>query len=202
MSTLKDFNRSFTAMRTIAIVCLLGFFVSTTFYVLHNQRVHEHYQQQTYVITSWGTFPARYYDGRKVSRIEAQNCVEDFVKNMFAHSAETYHEHINYALNLIDEESGKRIYRDFEEGKVHKNYIRYGSHTEVQLDSVVINMDALPMEGTFYALQEVHIGKDVRSLPIAAHFQIVKGYRHEKHPYGLQLTDFDFNAYPRQPTKD
>ena len=86
MSTLKDFNRSFTTMRTLAIVCLLGFIGSTIFYMVHNQRVHEHYQKQTYVITSWGTFPARYYDGRKVSQIEAQNCVEDFVKNMFAHS--------------------------------------------------------------------------------------------------------------------
>ena len=197
MSTLKDFNRSFTAMRTVALLCVLGFVGSTVFYVIHNQRVHEHYQQQTYVITSWGTFPASYYNGRKVSRIEAQNCVEDFVKNMFAHSAETYHEHINYALNLIDEESGKRIYHDFEEGKVHKNYIRYGSHTEVKLDSVVINMNALPIEGTFYALQEVHIGKNVRSLPIAASFQIVQGYRHEKNPYGLQLTDFDFIGYQR-----
>ena len=35
------------------------------------------------------------------------------------------------------------------------------------------------------------------SLPIAARFQIVQGYRHEKNPYGLQLTDFDFIAYPR-----
>ena len=202
MSTLKDFNRSFNTMRTIAIVCLLGFVGSTIFYVHHNQQVHEHYQKQTYVITSWGTFPASYYDGRKVSQVEVQNHVETFVKNMFAHSAETYHEHINYALNLIDEESGKRIYHDFEEGKVHKNYIRYGSHTEVKLDSIVINMNALPMEGTFYALQEVHIGKDVRSLPIAASFQIVKDYRHKKNPYGLQLTDFDFIAYSRQPKKD
>ena len=198
MSTLKDFNRTFTSMRTLALVSTLGFIASTIFYVYHYQRIHEYYQQRTYVITSWGTFPASYYDGRKVSRIEAQNHVETFIKHMFAHSAETYHEHINFALNLIDEESGKRIYHDFEEGKVHKNYIRYGSHTEVKIDSVVINTNALPMEGTFYALQEVHIGKNVRSLPIAASFQIVQDYRHEKNPYGLQLTDFDFIAYERQ----
>ena len=67
---------------------------------------------------------------------------------------------------------------------MHKNYIRYGSHTEVKLDSVVINMNALPIEGTFYALQEVHIGKDVRSLPIAASFQIVQGYRHANNSTG------------------
>ena len=202
MSTLKDFRQSFTAMRTVAIISVLGFIGATVFYVLHVQHLHEHYQKQTYVITSWGTFPASYYDGRKVSQIEAQNHVETFVKHMFAHSAETYHEHINFALNLIDEESGKRIYHDFEEGKVHKNYIRYGSHTEVQIDSVTINMNAFPIEGSFYALQEVHIGKNVRSLPIAASFQIVQGYRHEKNPYGLQLTDFDFIAYERQTKED
>ena len=194
---LKDFNRTFTTMRNLALVSTLGFIGSTVFYIYQNQQVHQYYQQRTYVITSWGTFPASYYDGRKVSKIEAQNHVETFVKHMFAHSAETYHEHINFALNLIDEESGKRIYHDFEEGEVRKNYIRYGSHTEVKLDSVKINTNAFPMEGSFYALQEVHIGKNVRSLPIAASFQIVQGYRHEKNPYGLQLTDFDFISYSR-----
>ncbi len=202
MSALKDFNRTFTTMRNLALVNTLGFIGSTVFYVYHNQQVHEYYQQRTYVITSWGTFPASYYDGRKVSKIEAQNHVETFIKHMFAHSAETYHEHINSALNLIDEESGKRIYHDFEEGEVRKNYIRYGSHTEVKLDSVKINMNAFPIEGSFYALQEVHIGNNVRSLPIAARFQIVQGYRHEKNPYGLQLTDFDFVAYPRKSKED
>ena len=202
MSTLKDFNRTFTAMRAIALTSVLGFIAATVVYVIEYQKVQEYYQQRTYVITSWGTFPASYYDGRKVSKIEAQNHVETFVKHMFAHSAETYYDHINFALNLIDEESGKRIYHDFEEGKVHKNYVRYGSHTEVKLDSVVINMNALPIEGSFYALQEVHIGNNVRSLPIAASFQIVQGYRHEKNPYGLELTDFDFIGYDRKPKKD
>ena len=202
MSTLKDFNRTFTAMRAIALTSVLGFIAATVIYVIEYQKVQEYYQQRTYVITSWGTFPASYYDGRKVSKIEAQNHVETFVKHMFAHSAETYYDHINFALNLIDEESGKRIYHDFEEGKVHKNYVRYGSHTEVKLDSVVINMNALPIEGSFYALQEVHIGNNVRSLPIAASFQIVQGYRHEKNPYGLELTDFDFIGYDRKPKKD
>ena len=202
MSTLKDFNRTFTAMRAIALTSVLGFIAATVVYVTEYQKVQEYYQQRTYVITSWGTFPASYYDGRKVSKIEAQNHVETFVKHMFAHSAETYYDHINFALNLIDEESGKRIYHDFEEGKVHKNYVRYGSHTEVKIDSVVINMNTLPIEGSFYALQEVHIGNNVRSLPIAASFQIVQGYRHEKNPYGLELTDFDFIGYDRKPKTD
>lgn len=197
MATLRDFSKTFNAMRLLALVSLIGFMTSTVVYIMHFQQLQEHYQQQTYVITSWGTFPASYYDGRKVSRIEVQNHIETFVKNMFAHSAETYHEHINFALNLIDEASGKRIYHDFEEGEVRKNYIRYGSHTEVQIDSVVIDTRAFPMAGKFYALQEVHIGSQVRSLPIAASFQIVKGYRHEKNPYGLQLTDFDFIGYDR-----
>ncbi len=121
---------------------------------------------------------------------------------MFAHSAETYHKHINFALHLIDEESGKRIYHDFEEGNVRKNYIRYGSHTEIKIDSIPIDMDAFPIKGSFYALQEVHIGKNVRTLPIAASFRIVQDYRHEKNPYGLQLTDFDFIVYDRKPDED
>lgn len=197
MSSLKDFNQSFHAMRSIAIVSILGFVIATVMYILQYHRIQEYYQQKTYVITNWGTFPASYYDGRKVSKIEAQNHVETFVKNMFAHSAETYYEHINYALNLIDEESGKRIYHDFEEGEVHKNYVRYGSHTEIKIDSVVLDMNTFPNTGKVYALQEVHIGNDVRSLPIAASFQIIQTYRHEKNPYGLELTNFDFIAYER-----
>nr|WKN38703.1 conjugal transfer protein TraK [Tunicatimonas sp. TK19036] len=198
MSTLKDFNKTFNAMRLLALICILGFMTTTVVFFILYHRVQEYYQHRTYVITNWGTFPASYYDGRKVSRIEVQNHIETFVKHMFAHSAETYYEHINYALNLIDEASGKRIYHDFEEGEVHKNYVRYGSHTEIQLDSVIIDMNQLPIEAKFYALQEVHIGTNVRTLPIAASFQIVQDYRHEKNPYGLLLTGFDFIAYPRK----
>ncbi|MDF9796266.1 hypothetical protein OKW21_001529 [Catalinimonas alkaloidigena] len=201
MSSVKDFNKTFKTMQMLAAVSILGFMISTVIYIIQYRKVEEYYQQQTYVITSWGTFPASYYDGRKVSRIEIQNHVETFVKHMFAHSAETYYEHINYALNLIDEESGKRIYHDFEEGEVQKNYVRYGSHTEVKLDSVVLDMNTLPIEGKFYALQEVHIGDNVRTLPIAASFKVVQAYQHEKNPYGLLLTDFDFIAYPRKEAK-
>jgi hypothetical protein len=201
MEKVSDFNRTFKAMQLITSVSLLGFVAATVVYFILYQRLESYYQQQTYVITSWGTFPASYYDGRKVSRVETQNHVETFVKHMFSHSAETYYEHINYALNLIDEASGKRIFHDFEEGEVQKNYVRYGSHTEIQLDSVVLDMNTLPIEGRFYALQEVHIGSQVRSLPIAAQFQVVQAYRHEKNPYGLLLTDFDFIAYPRKEEK-
>ncbi len=185
-------------MRLIALLSLSGFVAATVAYAVLYQQLEEEYQQRTYVITSWGTFPASYYDGRKVTRIEAQNHVETFLKNMFAHSAETYYEHINAALNLIDEESGKRIYHDFEEGEVHKNYVRYGSHTEVQLDSVVLDMNSFPVQGSFYALQEVHIGTNVRTLPIAASFELVQTYRHEKNPFGLELTNFDFIPYARE----
>jgi hypothetical protein len=197
MNHLQDFNQSFRSMRLIAFLSLGGFVAATIIYIMLYQRLEDQYQQQTYVITSWGTFPASYYDGRKVTRVEAQNHVETFLKSMFAHSAETYYEHINAALNLIDEESGKRIYHDFEEGEVHKNYVRYGSHTEVQIDSVVLDMNSFPIRGSFYALQEVHIGENVRTLPIAASFELVQTYRHEKNPFGLELTNFDFIAYAR-----
>ena len=184
-------------MRLIALLSLSGFVAATIVYVVLYQQLEDEYRQRTYVITSWGTFPASYYDGRKLTSIEAQNHVETFLKHMFAHSAETYYEHINAALNLIDEESGKRIYHDFEEGEVHKNYVRYGSHTEVKVDSVVVDMDSFPVQGSFYALQEVHIGKNVRTLPIAASFELVQTYRHEKNPFGLELTNFDFIPYTR-----
>ena len=184
-------------MRLIAFLSLSGFMAATIVYVVLYQQLEDEYRQRTYVITSWGTFPASYYDGRKLTSIEAQNHVETFLKHMFAHSAETYYEHINAALNLIDEESGKRIYHDFEEGEVHKNYVRYGSHTEVKVDSVVVDMDSFPVQGSFYALQEVHIGKNVRTLPIAASFELVQTYRHEKNPFGLELTNFDFIPYTR-----
>jgi hypothetical protein len=197
MQKLQDFNQSFKSMRLIAFLSLAGFVAATVSYVLLYQQLVDEYQQRTYVITSWGTFPASYYDGRKVTQIEAQNHVETFLKHMFAHSAETYYEHINFALNLIDEESGKRIYHDFEEGEVHKNYVRYGSHTQVKVDSVVLDMNSFPIRGSLYALQEVHIGKNVRTLPIAASFELLQTYRHEKNPYGLELTNFDFIAYAR-----
>lgn len=199
MNSVKDFNKTYRSMRLIALVSLLGFMVTTAVYVYQYHQIQTYFQNQTYVITGNGTFPASFYDGRKVSHIEVKNHIETFVNHMFAHSAETYYDHINLALELIDTQSGKRIYHDFEQGEVQKNYVRYGSHTSIQIDSVVIDMNAFPIKARFYALQKVHIGSKVRTLPIAAEFNIVQDYRHEQNPFGLLITDFDFIAYQREP---
>ena len=56
MSMLRDFSKTFNSLRLLAIVSLIGFMTSTVVYIMHYQQLQEHYQQQTYVITSWETF--------------------------------------------------------------------------------------------------------------------------------------------------
>ena len=66
MNKLQDFNQSFRSMRLITLLSLSGFIAATVAYAVLYHQLEEEYRQRTYVITSWGTFPASYYDGRKV----------------------------------------------------------------------------------------------------------------------------------------
>lgn len=195
MEPVKDFNKIFNAMRLVTLLTIGGFFFSSAlfFYLYHSKA--EEVGKKVYVITDRGTFAAINADKRKTSIYEARNHVKTFMATMFAHDAATYSERVEAALNLIDERSGKKIFNDFEEGQVHENYVRYNSRTDIDIDSIKINMGAAPLAGKVYARQNVYFGDNKKALPIAASFTLEETYRNDHNPFGLVLKNFDFIAY-------
>ena len=162
----------------------------------HYDKVVGRIQNKVYVVSDKGTFPAVYAPQREVSRFEADYHVRTFITTIFAHDANTYGHNMNLGLNLIDEPSGRRIASDYEKGEIVKKYVRYGVRTEVEIDSVQVNAHTLPMTGQAYFKQNHFQGNDVRhTLAIGIKFNLAQVPRHDKNPWGLLLTDFDFIPY-------
>lgn len=114
---------------------------------------------------------------------------------MFSHDAETFKDRIDLAFKLINRQDGLAIYQTFREGKVLENYNRYSIRTELQIDSVTVNVSSQPYTGIVYTQQKVLYPDEVQYVPIAAKFNLIQTYRSEDNPFGLQIKEFNFIEY-------
>ena len=198
MEKIKDYNRAFKTMRIVTLASLAGFVMATIVYYFQYKNIVDTSREKIYVVTDKGSFAAYARDDRQVSPFEAQFLSEVFIRAMFSHDADTYDQHVADALNLIDEPSGLMIVESFESGDVKKNYIRWGSRTQVDIDSVRILNTGLPMKAEAYFRQHHYIGSEKKTeLAIACQYELVKTHRHKKNPFGLLISQLDFIPYPK-----
>ncbi|MDF9801316.1 hypothetical protein OKW21_006625 [Catalinimonas alkaloidigena] len=196
MEKIKDYNRAFRTMKAVTLVSILGFISATVIYYFQYKQLVDTKNDQVYVVTDNGTLSAYLTEERDVTPFESKYLSEIFIKSMFAHDAETYDRHLDDALHLVDEPSGLMVVEQFDKGKVKDNYIRWGSRTEVFIDSVKILSNGLPAQARAYFKQRHYIGSELKTeLAIALKYNIVKTYRNEQNPFGLQIADLDFVPY-------
>lgn len=192
---LKDFDNSFDALKKITIGTILGAFVLIGLlgcYIILQERSKG---DRIYVVTDLGTLPAIRQQEREISVFEVRNQVKTFLHTMFAHHAANYREKVEAGLHLIDKAGGQRIVHDFTKGEVYQNYVRLGTQTTLQVDSVLIDMKDRPISGKAYARQTIYLGEKKREFPIGIQFEIIETYRSEQNPYGLLIQNFDYIMY-------
>ena len=129
---------------------------------------------------------------------EARNQIIRFAELTFGHDAETFDNHLEAALFLIDKEEGMTIYKDFEAGNVRENYIKYGSRSFFALDSIHVDMGIEPFEGILYGRQVILYRDQKKELPIGATYQLVRTRRSENNPFGLLIKNWKFIGYGGQ----
>ena len=203
METIKDYRRAFEAMRFLAVFSFLGFVGATAFYFYQYRDMVDQQKEIIYVSTPGGTFQAVQASQREVHPVEITKHSEQFIRYMFAHDAETYQEHIDQAMHLINQKDGVLIVEQFEgpSGKkegVRDGYIRWGSRTEVMIDSIkTVSNELMPSVKTYFK-QRHFIGSELKSeLAVALQYRVVDTYRSDKNPFGLQITNLDFIPYQR-----
>ncbi|WKN46478.1 hypothetical protein [Tunicatimonas pelagia] len=202
METIKDYSRAFQAMRFVAVFSVFSFVASTVFYYFQYRNIVDQHKEIIYVSTPNGTFQATQASQREVHPVEINKHSEQFIKTMFSHDAETYEERISKAMNLINKKDGVLIVAQFEgePGKkkgVRDGYIRWGSRTEVTIDSIKTVSQGIMPQVRAYFKQQHFIGSELKSeLSVALEYQVVDTYRSENNPYGLQITNLDFILHP------
>lgn len=193
---MKDYNRAFSTMKAITFISLLGFITTTVIYYFQYKQLVDTKNDQVYVVTDNGTLSAYLTQERDITPFEAKYLSEIFIRSMFAHDAESYERHLDDALHLIDEPSGLMVVEQFDKGKVKDNYIRWGSRTEVRIDSVKIMSNGIPAQAKAFFKQRHYIGTELKTeLAIALQYNIVKTYRSDHNPFGLQIANLDFIPY-------
>ena len=198
MEKIKDYNRAFRTMKAVTLVSLIGFMAATVIYYFQYKQLIDTKNDQIYVVTDNGTLSAYLTRESDVTPFEAKYLSEIFIRSMFAHDAESYEKHLDDALHLIDEPSGLMVVEQFDKGKVKDNYIRWGSRTEVRIDSVKIMSNGIPAQAKAYFKQRHYIGTELKTeLAIALQYNIVKTYRSDRNPFGLQIANLDFIPYQK-----
>lgn len=193
--SLKDFDNSFDVLKRITIGTILGASVLVILlggYILVQEQKSA---ERVYVVTDLGTLPAVRQQEREVSVFEIRNQVKTFLHTMFAHHAGNFQEKVEAGLHLIDKAGGQRIVHDFTRGEVYQNYVRLGTQTTLQVDSVLIDMNTRPVSGKAYARQTIYLGEKKKDFPIGIQFEIIETYRSEPNPYGLLIQNFDYILY-------
>lgn len=200
MEKVKDFNRAFRTMRLITLLSFFGFITATVMYLLMYQHLSSEKENRVFVATNSGTFMAKAGDERQISPFEAKYISQVFIENMFGHDAETYAPHTNKALHLVDQPSGLMITKAFEDGNVQNEYIRWGSRTTIEVDSIKILSNSLPYQMQAYFRQQHWIGAEKKTeLAIALKYDLIRTHRSEQNPFGMLLTKVDFIPYKTDP---
>lgn len=199
---LKDYDNRFNTLKKITIATLAGAFLSIGMLVWYITYLEKKAAERVYVVTDLGSFMVLRKEDREVSIFEVRNHVKTFLHTMFAHNAGNYREKVDAALHLIDKAGGQRIVNDFNKGEVYQNYVRLGTWTTLQVDSVLIDMQDRPISGKAYARQTIYLGENKKSFPIGVQFEVISTYRSGKNPYGLLIQHFDYILYEPKAVKD
>ena len=199
MSTIKDYTRTYNTMRTITLLSVFSLVTGAMFMFWVHTEAESEKKRSVYVVTDRGTMSAYLTSEEEVSTHECDLHSKAFINAMFGHDKDTYEEHVNDALNLIDEPSGKAIVEQFEQGKILANYIKWGSRTEIVIDSINRITNGVPPHYKAYFKQRHFIGEDLKTeLAIAIEYDIVKSYRHSDNPHGLLLSNVNFIGYHKE----
>ena len=192
---LQNFNNSFQTLRNITYVAVLTSFVVCTgmvIYIVHftNQASHK-----VYVIGYQETFPATLKAQSKPTDFEANNLIQEFMNRVFAHDEYTFHKNLDRALHFIDRPEGLTIYEDFNKHQVYDNYVKFGSRSYFELDSLHIEISQQPYVGEVFGRQVIVYDDQHKVLPIGASFRLQPHRRNDHNPYGLLLKDWKFIRY-------
>ncbi|MDJ1505229.1 hypothetical protein [Xanthocytophaga agilis] len=190
-----DFDKTLKTTQRIATVSLLLLVVSNLLWSFIYFSAKRKGEERVYVVSDNTTLAASLASNYKPTIYEGKNHVRNFMTLMHSHDASNYADRINAALKLIDKQVGARLYNKMKQGGILEHYTRFNSRTEMEIDSVNINMSVEPYKGAIYARQKYLYDNESEIIPIAADFDMIRTHRSDANPFGLQITNFDYKAY-------
>ncbi|GGE18433.1 conjugative transposon protein TraK [Sphingobacterium cellulitidis] len=185
---LKNLERAFQHIRLFTSVVILGC-VFLSCYVLHKSfLLVSRVDDRIYVLADGKALEAFTSERGENIPVEARDHVARFHRLFFGldPDEQVIRENIGSALYLADE-SAKRIYDDLQESGFYLNLVSGNVSQKVQIDSITIEMERLPIRFRFFGKQIItrSTRTTVRSLVTGGELRIVS--RSENNPHGLLI---------------
>ncbi len=193
--TAPNFNKAFRATQAIAITAVGLLVLSNFLWAGVYFAARRKGEERVYVVSDGGTVAATLASNYRPTIYEARNHARNFMSMMHSHDAGNYTERINAALKLVDKKIGARLYNRMKKGGILEHYTRFNSRTDIEVDSVVVDMSVEPYKGAIYTRQRYKYDTESETIPIAADFEMIRSHRSEVNPFGLLITNFDYKAY-------
>lgn len=194
---IRDLQQSFSSMRLVALASLLVAAMAVVAATVQSIHAYGSVGQRVYVVGQAGTTQMALADSpENHTPFEMRNLVRTFALNMYGHDQYTYKTNLHQALPLVDDLDGRRIYGEFKKQDVLGTYVKFGARTTVTIDSIKLDMSALPVKGKLYMKQTGFLGdRQSKSQPMGCAFELTNTYRSERNPFGMMLTHFDYFSY-------
>lgn len=193
--SISNFSRNYTALRNVALGSIaLLVFSQLAWAWIYVQGVYGR-EQNVYVVSDQGTFLATHQPASFRDKVEVMDHLEKFTHLMFSHDKDTYESNLEKGLHLINSHEGLVIQEGFEKEGLLEMYIRRGARWEALLDTVIVNMETLPISGQVYWRQKTIVGEQERVLGAAASFELSSWPRSEKNRNGLKIHTWKYIPY-------
>ena len=195
--TSTNFNKLFKSYKNrTGLMIIIQFIVIVILVISVAVLYAENGKQKVYMATNEGTYVG--IKGKYGIRYDVEKRWHAilFFENMFSHNADNFQKRVDFALNLIERNKGLEIFKQLKDGEIYQMYRRYNMHTEVIIDSIIIDKKTAPEEVKVYGKQKAVYNDRFSLMPLAAKFNLIDlKYRTENNPFGMLITNFDFINY-------
>ena len=184
-----EVNKVIKAWKTIAIIALMCLVIVTiTFAYLYTTEIKAQ-SKRAYFVTPTSVYEGEIQHTELINYYRAKDHVRKFISLFFAHDEESFKSRIEAGLHLIEKEAGKELYYQFVQAKVFESYQNYHVSNKVEIDSISVNTNVVPIQGRAYFKQVLVLPSREKTItPIAFKFQLVPtGFSNEFNSAGLEI---------------
>lgn len=152
----KNIDSAFKHIKVFSIILILGNVITMCFCIFKNYQIVSEAQSRVHILYNGKVLEAIASDRKTNLPVELRDHIKTFHQNFFglAPDDKAIEANISKALYLADE-SAKKQYDNLREAGYYNNLISANISQEIDVDSIVLDINEYPYEFTCYATQKL-----------------------------------------------
>jgi len=187
-SKTRDLEDRFQYIRLFTMIVVVGCFGMSVFTIWLTERTARRMQDRIYVLAEGKALEAVSTDRRDNMPVEARDHVRSFHQAFFTLDPDekVITANITKALYLADG-SARRMYESLRENGYYTNLITGNISQEIEIDSVVLNLQAYPIYFRCYATEKITRPTSVVTRNLVTEGWLRNTSRSDNNPHGFLI---------------